>query len=137
MLQTVDTRERFEKLLQNSMSFIANGKVSKGYTTESVLEIMPKLIHTHVCDMMKENRHVSIIAIRRLMNFIRLFQWFIEKDEKIQKVIDETIEHFKKDPERRNKYAKTPFTNLGDIQVLATMSKKYKFSDIVTEYSDE
>ena len=83
VLQTIDTQERFEKLLTNSMSFIANGAVCKGFTTENVLEIMPKLIHTHVIDMMKENRHASIIAIRRLMNFIRLFQWLIEKDPKI------------------------------------------------------
>lgn len=65
------------------MSFIANGSVKKGYTHENVIEIMPKLMITHILDMMKENRHTSIIAIRRLMNFIRLFRYFIEKDEKI------------------------------------------------------
>jgi hypothetical protein len=48
-----------------------------------VIEIMPKLMVTHILDMMKENRHASIIAIRRLMNFIRLFRYFIEKDERI------------------------------------------------------
>jgi hypothetical protein len=83
VLQSVDTKERFEKMFHNSMSFIANGTVSKGFTADNVLEIMPKLIHTHVCDMMKENRHTSIIAIRRLMNFIRIFQWLIEKDPTI------------------------------------------------------
>ena len=76
---------------------------------------MPKLIHTHVCDMMKENRHPSNIAIRRLMNFIRIFQWLIDKDPSIQKKIDDTIEQFKTNPARRNKYAKDGFLNLGDI----------------------
>jgi hypothetical protein len=77
------------------MSYIANGAVKKGYTYENVIEIMPKLMVTHIIDMMKENRHASIIAIRRLMNFIRLFRYFIEKDERIQKHIDDAIEKFK------------------------------------------
>ena len=87
-MQTIDTKERFEKLIQNSMSYIANGSTKKPYTHESVLEVMPKLIITHIVDMMKENRHASIIAIRRLINFIRLFQYFIDKDPKIQECID-------------------------------------------------
>lgn len=63
--------------MKNSMSFISKGSIKKPYTSACVLEIMPKLISTHIIDMMKENRHLSIIAIRRLMNFIRIFKWFI------------------------------------------------------------
>jgi len=31
----------------------------------------------------------------------------------------------------------TGFSNLGDIQVFATLSKKFKYSDIMAEYVDE
>lgn len=31
----------------------------------------------------------------------------------------------------------TGFSNLGDIQVFATLSKKFKYSDIMTEYMEE
>ena len=43
-----------------------------------ILEIIPKLIVTHVVDLIQEFRHVSILAIRRLMNFIRLFRLLID-----------------------------------------------------------
>lgn len=81
--KTVNTKERFEKHLSASLSFIANGSTSKPYNHESVLEVMPKLISTHIIDMMKENRHISIIAIRRVFNFIRLFAHLVSKDDKI------------------------------------------------------
>jgi len=53
--------------------------------------------------MMKEKRHVSIIAIRRLFNFIRLFDYLQAKDPKIQETINEKLGSFIKDPESRNK----------------------------------
>jgi hypothetical protein len=71
--KTVDTYERFQKHIQNSLSFIANGSTSKPYNHENVIEVMPKLIFTHILSMVGENIHVSIVAIRRLFNFIRLF----------------------------------------------------------------
>jgi hypothetical protein len=46
------------------------------YTTNNVLEFIPSLIITHIVDLMKDNRHVSIVSIRRLINFIRLF-WYL------------------------------------------------------------
>lgn len=81
--KTVNTSERFEKHFVNSLSFIANGSTTKPYNHESVLEVMPKLISTHIIDMMKENRHISIIALRRVFNFIRLFAHLAAKDAKI------------------------------------------------------
>ena len=71
--QQVDTFERFETHFKKSFAFISNGNSNKGYNHESVYEIMPKLLMTHIVDLMKENRHVSMIAIRRLFNFIRIF----------------------------------------------------------------
>ena len=45
--------------------------------------MMSKLIMTHIVDLTKENRHISIVALRRLINFIRLFLYLIEKDPSI------------------------------------------------------
>ena len=55
---------------------------------------MPKLMMTHIVDMRKENRHVSIIAIRRLFNFIRIFSYLIEKDPKLEEIMSSKIESF-------------------------------------------
>ena len=73
---------------------------------------MPKLMMTHIVDMMKENRHVSIIAIRRLFNFIRIFSYLIEKDPKLEEIMSSKIENFIKDPAKR---IKDNCPNLGDI----------------------
>jgi hypothetical protein len=70
------------------MNFISNGSSRKQYTPQQIVEFMPKLIKTHIVDMMKENRHTSILAIRRLFNFIRLFLYFIDKDPKIAENIE-------------------------------------------------
>jgi hypothetical protein len=47
-------------------------------TASMVVEVMPKLLTTHLVDMVSENTHVSLLAIRRLFNFIRLFRLLIE-----------------------------------------------------------
>ena len=79
----VDTHERFERHFKKSFAFISNGNANKGYNHENVYEIMPKLVMTHIVDMMKENRHVSMIAIRRLFNFMRIFLYLSDQDPKI------------------------------------------------------
>jgi hypothetical protein len=66
-------KERFEKLFFNSISFIANGNKNKPITPENVLAIFPRLIMTHIVDLTKENVYISIMAIRRVFNFMRLF----------------------------------------------------------------
>ncbi len=47
-------------------------------TAEMVVEVMPKLLTTHLVDMVGDNTHASVVAIRRLVNFIRLFRLLIE-----------------------------------------------------------
>lgn len=84
----MNTLERFEKHFKNSLSFIANGSTKKPYSSEQAVKIMVKLISTHIIDMMKENRHISIIAIRRMFNFIRLFIYLVNQDPKIQEEMD-------------------------------------------------
>lgn len=132
--KTVNTKERFEKHLSSSLSFIANGSTSKPYTYESVLEVMPKLISTHIIDMMKENRHISIIAIRRVFNFIRLFAYLVSKDDKIQEELDSRLSAFIDDPKKR---LKENTKILLDMQVYATLSHKHKYQDFSEKYVEE
>ena len=110
--RTIDVKARFDKHFLNSISFICNGSKDIPFKTEQVLEFMPKLMMTHIVDMMKENRHVSIIAIRRLFNFIRIFSYLIEKDPKLEEIMSSKIENFIKDPANR---IKDNCPNLGDI----------------------
>ena len=87
--KTVNLKERFEKHLFNSLRFICNGSKDKPISVDQQITLMSRLIMTHVVDLTKENRHISIVAIRRLLNFIRLFLYLIEKDPSIQKKMDE------------------------------------------------
>lgn len=81
--KTVDTLQRFETHIESSLNFICNGDSSKPYNHEQAQKVMLKLIGTHIIDMMKENRHISIVAIRRVFNFIRLFLNIMKKDAKV------------------------------------------------------
>lgn len=49
--KVINTQERFEKYLSNSLSYIANGSILKPYNHESVIEVIPKLISTHILEM--------------------------------------------------------------------------------------
>ena len=84
----VNVKERFEKLFFNSLAFISNGSKYKPLTPENVLAFFPRLIMTHIVDLTKENRTISIIAIRRLFNFMRLFYILIKKLPKVAEIMD-------------------------------------------------
>ena len=56
--------------------------------------MMTKLITTHIDDITKQNRFISIVAIRRLVNFIRLFLYLIEKDPSIHEKMDAKLTDF-------------------------------------------
>lgn len=69
--------------------------------------------------MMQEIRHTSILAIRRLANFIRLFRYLLAMHPEMEKTMDEKIEQFIKDPTKRTK----DFTgSLGDLLAMVTVS---------------
>jgi hypothetical protein len=94
----VNTLERFEKHLYNSIAYIANGNIHKGFTAENVLAIFPRLITTHISHLMTEARYTSIVAIRRLINFMRIFQFLKKKDPRISELIDAKLKDFIEDP---------------------------------------
>ena len=62
-----------------------------------VMEIMPKLIITHMVELANESKHVSILAIRRLINFIRLFRLCIELVPGVMEIINQKLRMFKDD----------------------------------------
>ena len=47
----INLRERFTKLLQKSMCFISTGSTRKPFKPAMIIEMMPKLIITHVADL--------------------------------------------------------------------------------------
>lgn len=81
---TINCKERLIHLLKKSMAYISSGSTRKPFKPAMILEMLPKLIVTHVADLIQEVRHVSILAIRRLMNFIRLFRLLIDLHPEIQ-----------------------------------------------------
>jgi hypothetical protein len=133
-IQKVDVYERFEKHINQTMSFCTIGSTRRPFTGEQAFRFMIKLIGTHIVDMMKENKHMSIVAIRRLFNFIRLLQYFIQKYPEIQEQIEDSLNAFMNDPDTRHKKI---CKNLLDYQILAIMSKKVIYQEFVKHYCDE
>lgn len=126
--------ERFETHINKTMSFCSNGSTRKDYNAEQAMQFMLKLIGTHVVDMMKENRHTSVLAIRRLFNFFRILFYFMKRHPKIQDLIEEKIHEFVSDPEKRHK---NTCKNLLDYQIMALLSKKVDYKVFKEAYCDE
>lgn len=101
--KTVNTKERFEKHINQTMSFLCTGSTRKPYTGEQAMLVMLKLIGTHIVELMNGEKHISILAIRRLFNFLRLFIYFMKKDASIEKAIEEKLKAFISDPKARHK----------------------------------
>eukprot|EP00347_Sterkiella_histriomuscorum_P023864 403333121 len=133
-LISINCKERMIHLLKKSMSYICSGSTRKAFKPSMIMEVMPKLIITHVADLIQEFRHVSILAIRRLVNFIRLFRLLLELYPEVEKEMDDKIEAFIKNPEKRHK----DFTgSLGDLLAMVTVSSKFKIEDILSAYLEE
>lgn len=133
-VEKIDPRERMVHLLTKSICFITKKDTKKTLTPEMIIEVMPKLIITHLVDMVDEKKHISIQAIRRLINYIRLFKLLIELSPEVQKTIDERLKVFKEEPEKR---IKDHCSSLGDILAFLTVSQKYKLTDLLDAYLGE
>lgn len=130
----VDPRERLITLLKHSLCFLAKGSTTKELTAEIVLEILPKLIITHVADMCTERKHVSILALRRLVNFLRLFRLCIELVPGVSDAINEKLREFKEEEAKR---VKDFAPSLGDILAISMVSNEYSLPDILDAYLEE
>jgi hypothetical protein len=126
--------ERNIKLLKKSLTFLTKGSTRKDFTWEMVLEVLPKLLITHMVDLCDLKRNVSILAIRRLVNFLRLFRLLMEMYPEISKEIDRQLEDFIKKPELR---VKDHAPTLGDLLAYSTLSNKYRFADLLEPYLEE
>jgi len=133
-IDNIDTLERFEKHFMNTINFVTNGSTRQPVTSEQALKFMTKLIGTHIIDLMKENRHVSILAIRRLFNFIRLLLFLMQKDGNIEKDLDSQLGSFMTDAKCRHKDV---CKALLDYQVLALVSNKVNKAEFMQLYCDE
>jgi len=81
-------------LLKKSICFLTKKDTRKDFTADMVIEVMPKLITTHLVDMVSDNKHISQLAIRRLFNFIRLFRLLISLKPEVEGIVDEKLKTF-------------------------------------------
>jgi len=130
----INPRERMLHLLKKSISFLTKKDTRKEMTAEMVIEIMPKLLTTHLVDMVGDNTHISLVAIRRLFNFIRLFRLLIELQPDAEKILNQRLKTFKEEPDKR---VKDHCSALGDILSFATVSSSYKLNDVLDAYLEE
>jgi len=84
----INPRERMIHLLKKSMCFLTKKDTRVEMSANMVIEVMPKLLTTHLVDMVSDNTHVSLVAIRRLFNYIRLFRLLIELQPEADKILD-------------------------------------------------
>jgi hypothetical protein len=95
----INCKERLIHLLKKSITYICAGSTRKEFTPKMILEVMPKIIVTHIAELIQEFRHVSILAIRRLLNFIRLFRLLLELYPEVESNIDHRIRTFIEEPD--------------------------------------
>lgn len=130
----IDPHERFMKLFRNSLCFIAKGSTTKTLNADMVMEIMPKLIITHMVEMAGERKHISILALRRLINFIRIFRIAIDVVPGVKELIDDRIKAFKDDESKR---VKDHCGTLGDLLSMAIVSDQFSLTDFLDAYLEE
>lgn len=116
------------------MLFLSAKSTRKEFHPDMILEILPKLMITHVQNLIKEFTHISILALRRLVNFIRLFHLCIELFPEVRTKLDAKIEEFLAHPQKR---VKDYCSSLGDFLSFVTVSSKFKFGDILDAYLSE
>lgn len=132
--QRIDPHERFMKLFRHSLCFIAKGSTTKTLNAEMVMEVMPKLIITHMVEMAGERKHISILALRRLVNFVRLFRIAIDVVPGVKELIDGKLKAFKEDESLR---VKDHCGTLGDLLAMAIVSDEYSLTDFLDAYLEE
>lgn len=122
------------KLLKKSFSFLTQGSTRKEFNGKMALEVMPKLIITHIVDMVEEKKHISVTAIRRLVNYMRLFRLFIELCPELEDEVALRLNTFINNVDKR---IKDECPALGDLLAFVTISNKVKFQDLLSSYLEE
>jgi len=130
----IRTKQRFELHLKNSFRYLCQGSASIEYTDENVLEIMPKLITTHVMDILKDRKYRSVLSLRRFFNFIRLFHYLIDISPSLKPKIESKVSKFISNPEERHRKVTS---SLGDLLALATVTGQFSHRDFMKVYLEE
>ena len=118
---------------EHAIGLICKGSTKK-FQPEQVLEVMPKMILTLVVDITNESIHHSYKSIRMIVYAHRLFTLLLEKYPSLYTIIDERLRRFIEEPESRVKNV-TP--SIGDLIVLLTVSKAYKWEHLKEAYLSE
>lgn len=121
-------------MLKKSIAYICAGSTRKPFKPSMILEVMPKIIVSHVAEMIQEFRHVSILALRRLTNFIRLFGMLIELYPEVQQEIEQRVKTFIEQPEKR---VKDHCSSLGDLHAILLVCQKFNMDDLLGAYLQE
>lgn len=132
--QKINPRERIETLLRKSMAFLTKKDTRQQFTPEMVVEVMPRLMTTILVDLVSDKHHFSLVAIRRLFNFIRLFRLLIQMQPDAMNIIDARLAEFK---DKEDKRVKDFCSNLGDILAFSIISDKFNLEDILDAYLEE
>jgi len=120
-------------LARKALSMICKGSTKK-FEPKFILEVFPKVMVTLVVNMMEQKEHTSLKALRALCYFFRLFGLLMDKYPELYDQIDTTIGNFKSDEKYR---IKDSMPNLGDMLSKLTISKKFKWKDVIGAYLEE
>eukprot|EP00831_Metopus_contortus_P031985 TRINITY_DN25959_c0_g1_i1.p1 TRINITY_DN25959_c0_g1~~TRINITY_DN25959_c0_g1_i1.p1 ORF type:complete len:1431 (-),score=259.64 TRINITY_DN25959_c0_g1_i1:38-4204(-) len=120
-------------LANKALGMICKGSTRK-FEPKFIVDVFPKLMVTLVVNMMEQKEHTSLKALRALIYFFRLFVMMLDQHPELYSNIDEMLGKFKDDEKNRVKDV-TP--NLGNLLSFLTVSKKYKWSDLMLPYLEE
>lgn len=120
-------------LARKALSMICKGSTKK-FEPKFILEIFPKLMVTLVVNMMEQKEHTSAKALRMLCYFHRLFVLMMDAYPNLYDEIDATLGNFKADEKFR---VKDSLPNLGDMLSKLTVSRKFKWPDLMGQYLEE
>lgn len=90
-VKQIDPLYRFQHLLRKKLCFMTRGTTKTEFKPLMALAVFPKLIVTHLVQLADDTKHHSIIAIRRLFNFIRAFSMLLELHPEIEAEMDKRI----------------------------------------------
>ena len=126
-------KEKTIFLAEHAIGLLWKGSTRK-FEPSQILEVLPKMILTLVVDITNEALHHSYKSIRMIIYVHRLFTLLLDKYPQLRDVMDEKIKVFIEKPECR---IKEVTTNIGDLLVFLTVSKKYKWDDLKEAYLNE
>ncbi|CAF1484638.1 unnamed protein product [Rotaria sordida] len=126
--------EHFQKcqtLIQNSISIIHNGtalgSANYDFKPSMALNVLTTLMNKSSVQLFNGQMFQSKHAIEAYCHFLRLLMHFIDIYPELDNQINDTIENFTKDLDKRNKKY---VPDIGEFLIKIALSKKYTFDNI-------